>query len=123
MIFSYKDWDSECNITYDNSYTIRITTPEVLKFREAAELLNGIELIDTIDFKLQGSQYKYKIKLKDNRIWEQRLLFDISTDPLLTFQPTDSFRVLFSTTQKIVRDSLIQLYIHQKVSDVSYKKL
>ena len=117
----YKDSNINCDVKY-NIGSLDLFNLHYIEVLRAIKILHQIVPIDKLDLKqLSGVNYSYKVKFQDGRIWEQDMIFDVSSDPKVKFIPSDFFRFSEYTPHKDIRLALVVLRNVYDVTDFTYK--
>ena len=117
----YKDSNINCDVKY-NIGILDLFNLHYIEVLRAIKILHQIVPIDKLDLKqLSGVNYSYKVKFQDGRIWEQDMIFDVSSDPKVKFIPPDFFRFSEYTPHKDIRLALVVLRNVYDVTDFTYK--
>ena len=117
----YKDSNINCDVKY-NIGSLDLFNLHYIEVLRAIKILHQIVPIDKLDLKqLSGVNYSYKVKFQDGRIWEQDMIFDVSSDPKVKFIPPDFFRFSEYTPHKDIRLALVVLRNVYDVTDFTYK--
>ena len=123
MQLTYKDTTIDCDVKY-NMGSLDLFNLHYIEIHRAIKILYQMVSIDKLDFKqLSGVNYSYKVKFQDGRIWEQDMIFDVSSDPKVKFIPLDFFRFSEYTPHKDIRLALVVLRNVYDVTDFTYKVL
>ena len=68
-----------------------------------------------------AERYRYLLELDDGRTWEQALTFDVATDPKMTFDVSDGWRLSEFSTQRPLRDLVVEARSKHAVTKIDVK--
>lgn len=111
------------NMEYDQG-KLTPTTPVIYSLYEALVQFGLAVDLDKLTFILTDAslqRYEYEIKRVDGKKWNQVIVFDDESDPLMTFDVSDEWRLSEFRPHRIIRNILVELYKTHRVIDFTVK--
>lgn len=103
--------------------SVELTSLEVRNLIVAAENINTAVALDRAVFERRGEVYRYQLFTTDGRTWAQTIQFDITaSNPLMTFDVKDFWRLSEFVAQRDFRDALVGLVgVYPALESVTYR--